>query len=75
MKTSSIKKLNELPEEFLTSFLDFLEVDENYKFVSKQIGNTGVIIEMDGYQLSIQSLTELSLIKSELEAIDERELA
>jgi len=75
MKTSSIKKLNELPVEFLTSFLDFLEDEENFKFVSNQIGNTGVIVEMDGYQLSIQTTNELKLIKSELEAIDERELA
>ncbi|MFW6273132.1 MAG: hypothetical protein ACOC2U_05075 [bacterium] len=75
MKTSSIKKLNELPEEFLISFLDFLEDEENFRFISNQIGNTGVIVEAGGYQLSIQTKNELLLIKSELEAIDEREIA
>lgn len=73
MDASAIKKLNGLSDSFLRTFFKFLEDDENLKFLSDHIGTSGVIVEIDGYQLSIQTQGELSLIKSELESLVENE--
>ena len=54
MGTYNIKKLNLLSEDFLFKFVEFLK--ENNDLLVKQIGNTGIVIEADGYQLSIQSV-------------------
>ncbi len=74
MKTFSIKKLNELSEDFLLALVNFLHEDDNYHYLNKQIGNTGIIIERGNYQLVIDSQDELKVIKTELESL-EAELA
>ena len=74
MKTFSIEKLNEVSEAFLLALNDFLHEDDNYSYLLKQIGNTGIVIEMDDYQLLIDSQDELKVIKSELKSLNEHEV-
>lgn len=64
---TTMKKLSGLPNDFLKSLWYFLDNERNYAFLLEKLQKTALVMEKDGYQLSIQSADELSLIKSDLE--------
>lgn len=62
------EKLKNLPYDFLLSLLKYLEKKSDLDLLLKELNNSTIILEKDGYQILIQSAEELMDIKKELKS-------
>ena len=58
--------LSIIPKDILFALKIFLEDNERYKIFKEQLQNTGIMIEKDGYQISVKSINELNDLIQEL---------
>ena len=60
---SKQKILNYLPKHIIVALKEFLNTDNEYKVLKKQLSVTGIIIENDEYQIAIPTIEKLNEIK------------